>query len=199
MKFMIKLKNIAIIGTGGLGREVLGIIKSINKESTTWNFIGFYDDNVSDKMINGYPILDNIDSLNSKEENLAIVIGIGNPIIKEKIRKKITNSYITFPTLIHPSVVIYDETVLLGRGVVIAANCVLTVNINIGDFTYINTSSVIAHDTEIGKYSMIMPTVSISAGGIIGDGVYIGNGVKIDYYVSIESNTTIKAGSVLTR
>ena len=193
------MKNIAVIGSGGLGREVLGIIQSINRKENSWNFIGFYDDNLSNDLINGFPILGKIEELNQINEELHVVIAIGNPKIKELIKNKIINSQIKFPTLIHPSVEIYsEENVVLGKGVVIGANSVLTVNIEISDFVYINTAAVIAHDTKIGKYSMIMPTVSISAGGEIGEKVYIGNGTKIDYAIQIDDNAVIKAGSILT-
>lgn len=193
------MKNIAVIGSGGLGREVLGIIQSINRKENSWNFIGFYDDNLSNDLINGFPILGKIEELNQINEELYVVIAIGNPKIKELIKNKIINSQIKFPTLIHPSVEIYsEENVVLGKGVVIGANSVLTVNIEISDFVYINTAAVIAHDTKIGKYSMIMPTVSISAGGEIGEKVYIGNGTKIDYAIQIDDNAVIKAGSILT-
>ncbi len=194
------MKKIAIIGSGGLGREILGIIQSINRKKKTWDFIGFYDDNLSDKLINDYPVIDKIEALNSIKEELHILIAIGNPKVKDIILKKIKNPNILYPTIIHPSVQIYsNDTVRLGKGVVIGANCVLTVNITIADFVYINTASVISHDTRIGKYSILMPTVSISAGAIVGERVYIGNGTKIDYPIIIEDNSIIKAGTILTR
>ena len=39
------MKDIAIFGAGGFGREVACLIKRINKQQpNTWNFIGFFDD-----------------------------------------------------------------------------------------------------------------------------------------------------------
>ena len=193
------MKKIAIIGSGGLGRELLGIIKSINKENKTWDFIGFYDDNLSKELINGYSIIGRVEDLNSITEELSIVIGVGNPIIKEKIYQKLKNSKINFPNIIHPSVITYDEeTITLGRGIVIGANSVLTVNINVSDFVCINTASIIAHDTEIDCYSTVMPSVCISAGAKIGKRVYLGNGTKIDYAIRIEDDSVIKAGTILS-
>lgn len=194
------MNKIAIIGSGGLGREVLGIIQSINRKEKTWDFIGFYDDNPSSEVVNGFPVLGKIAELNDIKEEIYVVIGVGNPNVREILFKKINNQNILFPTLIHPSVEIYsNESVTIGNGVVIAANAVLTVNINISDFVYINAMSLLAHDTEIGKFSMIMPTVSISAGGKIGERVYIGNGTKIDFPIEIEDGTVVRAGSVLTK
>ena len=40
------MKDIAIYGAGGMGRETACLIERINKASpkTIWNLIGFYDD-----------------------------------------------------------------------------------------------------------------------------------------------------------
>lgn len=190
------MKKIAIIGSGGLGRELLGIIESINEINKKWDFVGFYDDNLSNELINGYKVIGDINSLNFIKEDLALVIGIGNPKIKEKIRNRIKNKRISFPNIIHPSVIIYsNETVKLKEGIVIGANSVLTVNIEIENFVYINTASVISHDTKIGEYTMIMPTVSISTGVTIGKKVYISNGVKIDFPCKIANDSVVDFNS----
>lgn len=194
------MRKIGIVGAGGLGREVLGILESINRKKKCWDIIGFFDDNSHSELINGLSIIGNIDSINQINEDLAIVIGVGNPNIKEKIINRIENQNISFPTILHPKVEIYSEsTVNLGKGIVIGANSVLTTNISVGDFVYINTASIISHDTKIGEYSMIMPSVSISAGATIGEKVYIGNGTIIDQPVTIENNSFIKAGTVFSK
>ena len=46
------MKKIAIIGTGGLGREVLGIIQCINKKVKIWDVLGYFDDNFCYNFIN---------------------------------------------------------------------------------------------------------------------------------------------------
>ena len=38
------MKDIAIYGFGGYGREIASIIKCINTIEPTWNIIGFFDD-----------------------------------------------------------------------------------------------------------------------------------------------------------
>ena len=48
------MKKIVIIGAGGFGREVKIIIDDINKKSSEYIFLGFYDDNIEKgKLING--------------------------------------------------------------------------------------------------------------------------------------------------
>lgn len=194
------MKKIAIVGTGGLGREVLGILETLNKKKRKWEILGFYDDNCTNNLVNGYPVLGSLDLLNKVEEELAVVVGIGNPLIREKITDKISNVYITYPNIIHPSVQIYSQnTVFLGKGIVLGANVVLTTNISIGDFTYVNTSTTLAHDISIGKFCVIMPSVCLSAGGEIHDKVYVGNSVKADCPVLFKEEERIKIGTIITK
>ena len=39
---IIKMKDIAVFGAGGFGREVLTIIKAINKVEFKYNILGFF-------------------------------------------------------------------------------------------------------------------------------------------------------------
>ena len=41
------MKDIAVYGFGGYGREIASIIKSINTVEPTWNFVGFFDDDIT--------------------------------------------------------------------------------------------------------------------------------------------------------
>ena len=43
------MKNIVIVGAGGVGREVSLIIQQINMLEPTWNLIGYIDDNPENK------------------------------------------------------------------------------------------------------------------------------------------------------
>ena len=44
--------DLIIVGASGFGREVLQIVKDINKKQFTWNILGFLDDNL--KALEGY-------------------------------------------------------------------------------------------------------------------------------------------------
>ena len=54
--------NIAIIGAGGFGREVLSLINVINHDRTTFSVAGFIDDNIEKgRFIHDCPILGTIE------------------------------------------------------------------------------------------------------------------------------------------
>lgn len=197
------MDKIAIIGAGGFGREVHSLIEDINQNNSQYEFIGYFDDGENKgEIINGYPILGSVDDINKWEENLCITIAVGNPQTKKNIIKRITNINISFPTLIHPTVLIGNRKFAntnIGAGCIICAGTIITVNINIEDFVILNLSCTVGHDTIIGKYSSFMPTVNISGEVKIGEEVYVGTGAKIINQLEIGEKTIVGAGAVVSK
>ena len=195
------MKNIAIFGAGGFGREVKTIIDKINNENpNTYNFLGFYDDGFEKgTIINGYPILGGIDELNNENNLLSLVISIGDPKIKLKIINSIQNPNIDFPTIIHPNASISNDYVEIGEGSIICEGTIITCNIKIGKFVILNLMCTVGHDTIIDDYCAFMPSVNISGEVHIHNAVYVGTGAKIINLLEIGENTIIGAGAVVSK
>ncbi len=195
------MRDIAIFGVGGFGREVLTLIKDINKFQESWNIIGFFDDSHSKgELINGYPTLGTIEDLNNWNNELAVAISIGNPQTKKRIINKINNPLISFPTLIHPSVLLGDtDYIKIGKGCIICAHNIITTNVEIKDFVIVNLACTVGHDSVIGNYSAFMPSVNISGEVCIGDSVYVGTGAKIINQLQIGENSIVGAGAVVIK
>ena len=195
------MKDIAIFGVGGFGREVLTLIQDINKNKTTWNIVGFFDDgHTKGEIHNGLKVLGGISDLNAWSSDLAVVIAIGTPSIKKSIISKINNCHITYPTLIHPSVLIGDtDYVKIGDGCIICAANIITTNIIIRDFVILNLACTVGHDTVINSFAAFMPSCNISGEVEIGEGVYCGTGVKIINQLKIGENTIVGAGAVVAK
>ena len=125
------MKDIIIIGAGGVGREVAFIIEEINKEMPTWNILGFIDDNkeIHGNVINGYFVLGDLnylDNYHEKEEKPQVVIAIANYNIKKNIVLKLNNKF-NFATIIHPEVSIHN-TVTIGNGSIIYKGVIMNTN-----------------------------------------------------------------------
>lgn len=194
------MKDIVIVGAGGFGREVKTIIDAVNKGKKTYNFLGFYDDGIEKgTQVNQYPVLGKLSDLNALQQETAVVLGIGNPIVKSNIIASLTNTFLDFPTLIHPNVVISEDEVAIGKGTVICAGSILTCNIRIGEFVTLNLMCSVGHDTTIGNYASFMPAVNISGEVHIAEKVYVGTGAKIINQLSIGSGTIVGAGAVVSK
>ncbi|KAB2814336.1 acetyltransferase [Phaeocystidibacter luteus] len=195
------MKDIAIFGAGGFGREVALLIDDINQKSDTFNFIGYFDDGVEKgTLVNGHPVLGGMAELNSHEGNVGLVLAIGDCKTKKIIHEKITNSNVSYPTLIHPSAILRGEFEnKIGEGSIVCAGCIITVNTVIGNHVILNLSCTVGHDATIGDYSSFMPSTNISGEVNVGSGVFVGTGTKIINLVDIGDNTLIGAGSVVTK
>ena len=193
------MEKIAIVGSGGFAREILTLIDDINQRQPTFEVVGFVDSDTS-KTIHGYQVIGDDDFVNQVKEPLSVVIAVGEPHLKKKIRNKYTNPLVKFPSLIHPSVLIGSkDTVSVGEGCVICAGCILTTDIKIKDFVTLNLMCTVGHDTEIDNYCSFMPSVNISGEVKVNEGVYAGTGAKIINQLEIGNNTIIGAGAVVAK
>lgn len=192
-------KKTAIISSGGFAREILSLINDINKQSKEYEVVGFVGPNKS-QCIHGFPVIGTDEEINNTREPISLVIAVGEPKLKEKIRSKYTNSLITFPSIVHPSVIIGDrESVRIGSGCIICAGCILTTDITMHSFITLNLQCTVGHDTIIYDYASFMPSVIISGEVIVGKNVYVGTGSKIINQVNIGENTIVGAGAVVAK
>ncbi len=195
------MKKIAIIGSGGFGREVACLINAINEESKEWDFIGFFDDVKDIGYENEYGrVLGRIKDLNSYPESLAVVVAIAKPSAIEVIVKSITSPNIYFPNLIAPDIIFFDKNNMsLGQGNIIGFGCSISCNIHIGNFNIFNCFISIGHDTKIGDYNAVMPSTKISGDITIGDRNFFGASSVILEKLTIGNDTTIGANSLIFR
>jgi sugar O-acyltransferase (sialic acid O-acetyltransferase NeuD family) len=195
----MSLKDIAIVGAGGLGKEIAVLIHHINQRELTWNLIGFYDDaEPIGQKVAGHTVLGTVNDLNNVPYPLNVVIAIGDPAIKFNVVSKVKNGSILYPVLIHPASTMGID-VHVGAGTIITAGCHLTIGIQVGAHVLLNLNSTIGHDVEIGSYSSIMPGVHISGFVQIGESVLIGTGASILQHIRIGASARIGAGSIVTK
>ena len=195
------MKKIALIGAGGFGREVAGLINTINEKNEEWDFIGFFDDVKNIGYENEYgKVLGRIKDLNSYPESLAVVVAIAKPSAIEVIVKSIKSSNIYFPNLIAPNVIFFDKNnISLGRGNIISFGCSISCNVHIGNFNILNCYILIGHDTKIGDYNAIMPSTNISGNVTMGERNFLGVSSVILEKLTIGNDTTIGANSLIFR
>ena len=195
------MKDIAIYGAGGFGREIACLINLINKETPTWNFIGFFDDGKEKGCRNEYgEILGGINDLNEWQTPLAVVIAIGNPNAVKHIAEIIKNEQIEYPNIIAPNTIFLDrDNIKFGKGNVICSSCLFSCNVKVGDFNTFNGYISIGHDVTMGNFNSLMPAVRISGEVTIGNENFFGVNSAVLQQIKIGNNTKIGASSLIIR
>lgn len=194
-----KLKEIAVIGAGGFGREVRWLIERINQVNPTWNFIGFYDDAFDAENTANEWIIGPVSDLNDREPPLSVVCAIGSPSVRKSVIERVKgNTNLSFPSLIDPAAIV-GASCEIANGCIICANTVITTDVKIGEHVHINLNCTVGHNAVIGEFSTVYPSVSISGDTILGDVCEFGTNSAILQRLKIANQTRVGAGAVVTK
>ena len=190
-------EKILIYGAGGLGREILTLIRALSD----FEVIGFIDDSVRrGTEVKGVKVLGGEEVLQGFDGKVNVVLALGDPVAKSMRAKRMDKRYLQYPALVHPSAVLQDpDSIQLGSGCIIGAGVILTTDIQIGEHTLININSTVGHDTRIGRCTSIMPGVNIAGEVIVGNEVLIGSGASLINRVIIGDRATVGMGAVVLR
>lgn len=198
------MKSIYILGSGGFAKEVFWLIHDINKEVHRFDFKGFidYDPEVVSIRLGGvdYPIFNEDEWLNTvgaSLQNLCLAIGIGNPATIRKVSQKM--NHFEFPNLIHPSFKGFRDGLTFGRGNIITAGCIFTIDIQVGSFNIFNLNTTVGHDAVIGNGNVINPGCNISGGVRIGDFNLLGTNSTILQNVTVGDFSVLGASSLANK
>ena len=198
------MKDVAIFGAGGFGREVACLIRIINEaeKEPKWNLIGFFDDN---KNLHGTKneygtVLGGTEALNKWKSPLDVALAIGNPHAVRAVANNITNKNVSFPNIFAPSTIFLDENnIVFGKGNIVCSRCLFSCKVKVGDFNVFNSYITIGHDVVMGNYNSLMPGVRISGEITIGEENFFGCDSVVLQQLKIGNKTTIGANSTVVR
>ena len=183
-------KDVIIIGASGHGEVVADLVLKSNDK-----LIGFLDDNEKLKEFAGYPVLGKTSEY-IQYLNAYFVIAIGNPQIRERFAKEMTDK-VKWYTGIHPSAQLSSMNVSIGSGTVIMANVVINSNSSIGEHCIINSSAVVEHDNKIHDFAHISVGAKLGGTVEVGKLTWIGIGATVNNNINICDNCMIGAGAVV--
>lgn len=195
------MKDLLIIGAGGMGRDVTWLVERINADGGDWNILGFIDDNpeIRGKELVGYKVIGGINDI-CLYSDAYVVCSIADTgtrkEITEKIRKEFPNQ--KFATLIDPTVE-KSNYVSIGDGTIVCMHTIITMNVKIGSHVLITSGCTIGHDTVVGDYVTFYPNATVSGFTTVGEGAELGTGMQAIQCRTIGKNSVIGAGSVVVR
>jgi sugar O-acyltransferase (sialic acid O-acetyltransferase NeuD family) len=198
------MKDIVILGAGGLAKEMAFLVEDINRSLSQpeWNVLGYIDTDLEKQGVyNGkYPIIGDEDYLIRYDKDVHAVIGIGTPPIIRKVHEKLCRyDHIHFPNLIHPNVVMDARRISWGEGNIVCAGNIFTTDIAVGSCNIFNLNCTYGHDMVIGNYCVFNPGLNMSGGVTVQDGCLFGTGATVLQYLTIGEGATVGAGAVVTK
>lgn len=214
-------KPLILVGNGGCMHEIAWQIQMLNQRYPIWQIIGIVDKNPSKGYLS-YPWLGGDEYLLSLKEEINVAICVGNPFLRKKIAEKLSqNPYLKFPVIVlnqlqmdkrrvklEEQADLYESafinsaianTATIGRGSIICIDCIVSTEVQIGEFVFLNIASMVCHDGRIEDYVTLSPDVKLAGNVHVKQGAEIGIGAKIIQGITIGENSIVGAGAVVVR
>jgi UDP-3-O-[3-hydroxymyristoyl] glucosamine N-acyltransferase len=193
------MKNLIIIGSGGMGRSFFDIAKESIGYKERFIIKGFLDDNIhAMDMFCGYPpILGTIKDYQIQPDDI-FTCSMGNVHQKKVCCNTILSKGGKFETLIHSTARI-GTNVNIGTGTIIGPFSSLGAEASIGDFVLIQSYSIIAHDVIVKNWARIDTHVVCIGGTQVGEGATIHTGAVLNHKVKIGDSACVGANSFVIR
>lgn len=181
------MKNLVIVGTGGMGREALAWARDLHGPDAV---AGFVDDAPTAGHVAGLPVLGDVAWLIGGQQ--MVVVAIGDCRQRANVIEQLGDDRCA--TLVHPTAYLGPD-VEIGGGALICPGVTITRDVVIGRGTIVNYGAAIGHDTNVGSACFIGPGATLGGGVVIGDEVWVGIGASVIQGIRIGSGTTVGAGA----
>lgn len=193
------MKNLVIVGAGGMGRSVYFIATGSIGYGTEFIAKGFIDDDL--QSLEGFenypPMLGTIDGYEICEDDV-FVCSIGDTRIKKMICEKLKARGAKFQTLIHKTAIV-RQNAKIGDGCIIADFASVGADCVIGENTLVQSFSIAAHDCIIGNYVRIDTHATCVGGVIVEDTATIHTTAVVSHKVEVGEGAVVAACSFVIK
>ena len=142
---------VAIYGCGGLGRELLQVLRDMGRRCAGFVVDPGYE---AQRSINGIEVHRSIGAL-SGDPSVQFVIGLGNPILRARVATKVEQEIgPRFATLVHPRSWI-GSSVSIGTGSVVFGLSSISADTKLGRHVLVNPGTTIAHDCDLAHFATL--------------------------------------------
>jgi sugar O-acyltransferase (sialic acid O-acetyltransferase NeuD family) len=190
------LKTLLIIGAGGLGKEVVDIVRSFPQEME-WD-LAFVDDQIPvGTIVNGVRVIGSRALLREMPpEHTGLCVAVGLPALRRNLIREVEGRGFSFPTIIDSSALIRPSA-QVEKGVIVGARAFVSCDTVIGSHAVINPGVCVGHDVMIGPYAVIGGGALLSGGVRIGEGTLVGAGASVLAGTAVGDWATVGMGAAV--
>ena len=193
------MQDLWIVGGSGAALEVWAVARAMEASGPQpWKLRGFL-------VIEGGPEFDP-EGLEVRNEaaflatpptsQALIVVGLGEPSLRQKVARTYATRGFQFATLIHPRAIV-GPACSVGEGSVLMALSVLETHVKVGEHALLNVGSSIAHNGSLGTCCSLGPGVRLAGWVTLGDRCDLGVGCCVRPRVTLGADTRVGAGAAV--
>jgi sugar O-acyltransferase (sialic acid O-acetyltransferase NeuD family) len=188
------VKQLAIFGAGGFGREVYAYAVDAGM-----SVAGFVDD--TEDPLAGYDLASTVlGGLSSIEDvtRYEWVIALGDAGNREKVYRRLRERGATFTSVVHPTAYVASSAVV-GHGCVVAPFAMVGAHSTVGANVAVNTYASVGHDAVVGDHCVFSPYSAVNGNVTLGAGVFLGSAAIVTPGRRVGRASKISVGAAVTR
>ena len=141
------------------------------------------------------------DYMELSAQGIGLIPGIASHKLwgrRSELLKALANPNHMSPNILDQRAMVAED-VQLGIGNQFLGNCFVQSFSRIGNWSIINSGSIVEHDSVVGDFVHIAPGATICGGVVLESGSYIGAGSTIIEGITIGENAVVGAGSLVLK
>lgn len=187
--------KIGLIGYGSVGKQ---LYNTLLESDYTQDQIYIFADDIESNSEKRIFKFNDFKLEEFKDLHFIPTLGYLSKNLKYKILDYLIENNYTLFSFVHPTAFV-SKNATIGKGVIIYPLCNIDQGVVVEDGCVILNSSIVAHDTRIGKCSYLAPGVCLSGFIHIGELSFIGTSATVANNITVGRNSTIAIGTCLTK
>ncbi|MBY6307833.1 acetyltransferase [Streptomyces clavuligerus] len=196
------LKDLLIIGAGGMGRALARMCSQATDEAGArrWQVQGFIDEDreLHGTRVDGLPVLGGLEAV-ERYPGADLVISICH-VAHQGARRRIAQALglpsHRYPTIVHRTAII-DPSCAMGHGTVLMPMVCVLPGVTIGNYVIVRPQSMMAADVVVQDYGTVAAQVFLGRCAVVEEGAYVGAGAKVREYASVGPGSVVGMGSLV--
>jgi sugar O-acyltransferase (sialic acid O-acetyltransferase NeuD family) len=186
--------RIGIIGSGALGRQMLGLLRDVDRP----NDVVFFDDLAHrERRENSFPFDSFLDS-RFTDHNFYLALGYRHLPLRANILNQLLAAGRRAPAFVHPTCHVH-RSCRVGDGCVLYPMCNLDREVELKPGVLLHNSVVVSHNSCLGAAIFCSPGVILSGHVTIGEATFLGTGTVVSSNRHIGARSRIGIGTVISR
>jgi sugar O-acyltransferase (sialic acid O-acetyltransferase NeuD family) len=195
-----RIRELLLVGAGGLAREAAEAVRAVNAAWPTWNLLGFVDDDPAKHgtSIAGLRVLGPIEAIHDHPD-AQVLLCPGRPdnyVGRRLLADRLALDEERYATVVHPSASV-GSTCEVGAGSVLLAHADLTADVVVGRHVVVMPQVVLTHDVHVEDFATLASGVRLGGACRVGRGAYLGAGACLRERVSVGEWAMVGMGSVV--
>ena len=193
------MEKIILVGGGGHCRSCIDVIE----QTGIFDIAGIVDmPEKRGQIVLGYPVIGtdaDLPELVKSFPNALVTLGqIKSPARRMELFDEINQMGARFPVIQSPLAYVSPHA-HVAEGTIVMHHALINAGAKVGRNCIINTKALVEHDAVIEDHCHISTGAVVNGGAKIGRGSFFGSGAVSEEYISIPSNSFIKANSLIPK